>query len=377
MLRITQNIRSAISGIRSKSFDGIIAIWNITGMCNLRCKHCYASAVNRKVQEFSISDAERLAEEFIEIGVKMVIISGGEPLLNPHIFKIASKLKEKGISPQLSTNGTLINSKNIKEIQEIFDYVGISIDGPPEVHDRFRGKKGAFQKSEKALKMLLDAGVKTGIRFSLSQETSDFIHFPFELAEREGIKKIYISHVVNSGYAKGLRWLKTTERERKIRFVIEKSFYYVENQKDIEVVSGNNESDAVILYQIFRKKFPEKQGVLLKNLEEWGGNQAGCKILCIDPYGNVRPDPFFPVSIGNIREKNLRDIWFGENPILQFLRRKPRELASPCRDCGFLRICNGGSRSRAMNTFGDIKAPDPACYLLSCPYSFKANHKQQ
>ena len=182
---------------------------------------------------------------------------------------------------------------------------------------------------------------------------------------------------MNSGYARGLRWLKTTEREKKIRFVIEKSFYYVENQKDIEVVSGNNESDAVILYQMFGEKFPEKQGVLLRNLEEWGGNQAGCKILCIDPYGNIRPDPFFPVPIGNIREKKLQDIWFGENHILCFLRKKPRELAFPCKNCRFLRICNGGSRSRAINTFGDIKAPDPACYPLSHFSSFKANHKQK
>ncbi len=78
--------------------------------------------------------------------------------------------------------------------------MGISIDGTEEIHDRFRGLKGSFRESIKAIELLNSFGSnKIGIRFTLTKETYSSLKFIFELAERQNIPKIYISHLVYSG----------------------------------------------------------------------------------------------------------------------------------------------------------------------------------
>ncbi len=130
-----------------------------------------------------------------EGGVKFIIFSGGEPLTRRDIFDIAKGARELGIITYLSSNGLYIKSSNAKKILDTFNYVGISIDGTEEIHDRFRGLKGSFRESIKAIELLNSFGSnKIGIRFTLTKETYSSLKFIFELAERQNIPKIYISH---------------------------------------------------------------------------------------------------------------------------------------------------------------------------------------
>ena len=77
----------------------------------------------------------------------VLILSGGEPLLRPDIFDISRRAKEMGFYVGLSTNGTLIDEANIERIAAIgYDYVGISIDGMRETHDRFRRIEGRLRR---------------------------------------------------------------------------------------------------------------------------------------------------------------------------------------------------------------------------------------
>ena len=102
----------------------------------------------------------------------------------------------------------------------------------------------------------------------------------------------------------------------------------------------------------------------MRRLEAWGGNSAGRKLLNIDSRGNVKPDPFFPFTLGNILEEEFEDIWHNpDNEMLEKLRRHPRQLEGKCETCGWLPVCNGGSRSRAYAVSGNLWAEDPSCYI--------------
>ncbi len=364
MFRLSNLISSVIEDKKERSLDGSIAIWNFTNRCNLSCLHCYSKSGLDALDTLKTEDIKKTILQMKEMGVKFIIFSGGEPLARKDIFEIADFCKDNGIITYLSSNGLYFTKNNVKRITETFNYVGVSIDGDEETHDYFRGLKGAFVETLKAVKLANETGAKVGIRFTMTKDTIGSLKFIFELAEKENIPKIYISHLVYSG--RGFDNLKmdlTKEQRREaVEFILDKAFEYYESGRDIEIVTGNMEMDAIVFLNRFAQKYPDKKEQMLERLRKWGGNSAGRKLLNINSEGDVRPDPFFPFTVGNILQEDFRDIWKG-GELLDRLRKHPRKLSGICSTCGYIDICNGGSRSRAYAITGDLWSEDPSCYL--------------
>ncbi len=367
MFRLSNLLKSVVEGKKARVLDGSIAIWNFTNRCNLSCMHCYSKADLDAVDTLTTDIIMQTLPKLKENGVKFIIFSGGEPLTRKDLFDIAERCRELGIITYLSTNGLYVGHKNAKKILDTFNYVGISIDGSEATHDHFRGLKGSFKMSMEAVNLLNSYhDTKVGIRFTITKETYDDLKFIFELAEKENIPKIYISHLVYSG--RGLENLEmdlTKEQRREaVEYILDKAFEYYEEGRDIEIVTGNMEQDAILFLEKFGKKYPELKETMAQRLKEWGGNSAGRKLLNIDSEGNVKPDPFFPQYIGNILQQDFSDIWTKEpSELLQKLRIHPRDISGKCSKCDYVDICNGGSRSRAYAIYGDMWAEDPSCYL--------------
>jgi len=366
MFRLSNLIESVTSGRPERSLDGAIAIWNFTNRCNLACRHCYSYADPNSEDFLSTEFILGAIPELKKAGIRFVIFSGGEPLIRKDIFEIAEAMREAGIVTYLSTNGLYVSEKNVDAIIETFNYIGISIDGIEEVHDAFRGLEGAYRRSLDAIALIQQHGGNAGIRFTVTKETQENLYDIFDLVERIGVDKIYISHLVYSG--RGLENLKidiTPEERRKyVEFIIDKAFQYHDEGRKIDVVTGNMEMDAILFLEKFSERYPDLRGEMLQRLRNWGGNSAGRKLVNIDWMGNVKPDPFFPFTIGNMTEKPFSEIWLDKgNELLTRLREHPRKLSGRCAECAVIDICNGGSRSRAWAIHGDLWAEDPSCYL--------------
>ncbi len=367
MFRLSNLLKSVVENKPSRVLNGSIAIWNFTNRCNLNCLHCYSKASLDAKDTLSTQVVLNTLPKLKAAGVKFIIFSGGEPLTRSDIFDIANAAKELGIVTYLSTNGLYVKKSNALKILETFNYIGISIDGNEATHDYFRGLKGSFKESLKAVDLLNSYQLqKVGIRFTITKDTLKDLEFIFNLAERHNIPKIYISHLVYSG--RGLDNLKMDiskeQRKKAVEFIINKAFEYYEKKQDIEIVTGNMEMDAIVFLEKFSQKYPHLKEQMQKRLIAWGGNSAGRKLLNINSEGDVKPDPFFPVVVGNILQEDFLDIWVHKpNEILQKLRIHPRELKGKCHNCKYLNICNGGSRSRAWAIYGDLWEEDPSCYL--------------
>ncbi len=366
MFRLSNFLKSSIEGKKQRELSGAILIWNFTNRCNLSCLHCYSKASLDSEDKFTTEKILKTIPQLKKAGIKFVIFSGGEPLTRKDIFDIAEAFKKEGIFTYLSTNGLYIHKSNVKKIIDTFGYIGISIDGSREIHDRFRGLAGSYDMSLKAIDLILKNGGKIGIRFTITKDTKESLSHIFELAENRGIDKIYISHLVYSG--RGLDNLKMDltkeERKKSVEFIINKAFEYYEKGIDIDIVTGNMEMDAILFFEKFSEKYPDKKDFLLEKLEKWGGNSAGRNLVNINPDGDVKPDPFFPIKLGNIFEKDFDEIWLDrENEILNRLRQYPRKIEGKCETCEFIRICNGGSRPRAWAVSGNLWDEDPSCYI--------------
>jgi radical SAM protein with 4Fe4S-binding SPASM domain len=119
----------------------------------------------------------------------------------------------------------------------------------------------------------------------------------------------------------------------------------------------------VLFLEKFAQEYPELKETMRERLVAWGGNSAGRKLLNINSEGDVRPDPFFPITVGNIIEQDFSTIW-QKGELLDKLRIHPRDFISGiCAQCKQIDICNGGSRARAYAITGDLWSEDPSCYL--------------
>ncbi|PHS59230.1 MAG: radical SAM/SPASM domain-containing protein [Sulfurimonas sp.] len=365
MFRLSNLISSVVEGKKERILDGSIAIWNFTNRCNLSCMHCYSKSTLDEIDTLTTKQIKKTILEMKKNGIKFIIFSGGEPLTRKDLFEIADFCKENGIITYLSSNGLYFTKTNVQKIVDTFNYIGISIDGDEPTHDYFRGLKGAYKETLKAVKLANSTGAKVGIRFTITKETINSLEYIFDLAERENIPKIYISHLVYSGRGLDNLEMDLTKEQRRtsVEFILKKAFEYYETARDIEIVTGNMEMDAILFLNEFSKKYPDLKDIMRKRLVTWGGNSAGRRLLNINSEGDVRPDPFFPLTIGNILKEDFTNIWQDGN-LLNQLRVHPRkQITGLCSDCEQIDICNGGSRARAYAISGDIWAEDPSCYL--------------
>jgi molybdenum cofactor biosynthesis enzyme MoaA len=178
-----------------------VVVWNMTKACNLKCMHCYAHATaGPAADELSKAEAKAMIDDLAQFGAPVMLFSGGEPLMRPDLPELARYAVKKGMRAVISTNGTLISSDKAKELKDIgLSYVGVSLDGLPEVHDKFRGVPGAFDDAMAGIRNCMEAGLKVGLRFTVFANNAPEVPGIFDILEKEGIPRVCFYHLVYAG----------------------------------------------------------------------------------------------------------------------------------------------------------------------------------
>jgi Fe-coproporphyrin III synthase len=372
MFRLTQylkEVRGEPVPSSQRAPSGPVVIWNLIRRCNLACQHCYSISADHDFPgELKSPEIFDVMDDLRRFGVQVLILSGGEPLLHPDIFAIARRAKSMGFYVGLSTNGTLIGEHNVDTIAATgFDYVGISLDGIGDTHDRFRRKAGAFDGALEGIRLCRDADIKAGVRFTLTGDNAPHLPQLLALVERECVDKFYLSHLNYAGRGNVNRARDAMHLTTRwaVDLLIRTAWNHLERSLPTEFVTGNNDADAAWLLKWVRQRFPEREPALRERLRQWGGNATGVGIANIDNLGNVHPDTmWWEYTLGNVRERRFSEIWSDTtDPLMAGLRQRPRPVKGRCRECGFLDVCGGNTRTRAWQLTGDPWEEDPGCYL--------------
>ncbi|MBK8761360.1 MAG: heme d1 biosynthesis radical SAM protein NirJ [Sulfuritalea sp.] len=352
---------------------GPVVIWNLIRRCNLTCKHCYSISADKDFAgELSTAEVFGVMDQLKAFRVPALILSGGEPLLRPDIFEISARAKGMGFFTALSSNGTLIDAAMCEKVKAIgYDYVGVSLDGLGATHDKFRRMAGAFDKSLAGIRLCRDAGLKVGVRYTMTQDNHQDLPGLLKLVEDEGVDRFYFSHLNYAG--RGNKNRKDDALHQMTRNAMDLLFdtcwRYEEmrQQRGIvkEFTTGNNDADGVYLLYWLQRRFPEKLEHIRQKLLQWGGNSSGVNVANIDNLGNVHPDTmWWHYTIGNVRERAFGEIWNDvSDPLMAGLKAQPRTVGGRCGACAHFAICGGNTRVRAQQLTGDAWAEDPGCYL--------------
>ena len=378
MFRISQYLREVVAAERSGVYPhprrqgtppGPVVIWNLVRRCNLTCKHCYAlSADHDYPNELSFPEVCTVMDDLKAFRVPVLILSGGEPLLRADLFDIAARAKALGFYVGLSTNGTLIDAAMAERIAAAdFNYVGISLDGIGEVHDRFRRKQGAFDLSLAAVRHLQQRQVKVGLRYTLTAMNADQLPALLQLMQAEGAQKFYFSHLNYAGRgnihrAKDAHFLATRAAMEQL---FDAAWADACLGSEREYVTGNNDADGPFLLHWLQQRAPRWVPDVQHRLQAWGGNASGLHVANIDNEGIVHPDTmWWHHRLGQVRERPFSAIWADTtDPLMAGLKLQPRPVHGRCAGCAHLAICGGNTRVRAEATTGDAWASDPGCYL--------------
>jgi len=384
MFRLSHYLRDVLAPTpvisHGRAASGPVVIWNLIRRCNLTCKHCYSISGDVDFPgELSTEEIFSVMDDLKAFHVPALILSGGEPLMRRDIFEISARAKAMRFYVGLSSNGTFIDAGMADRIRSVgYDYVGISLDGIGATHDRFRRKEGSYQAALGGLRRLRDRGVKVGVRFTMTGDNASELAALLDLVERERFPKFYLSHLVYAGRGNKNRGDDATSEASRaaMDMVIERAWAWARAGSEMEVVTGNNDADAVYLLHWAQRNVPASVPHLRAKLAQWGGNSSGVNIANIDNLGNVHPDTmWWHYTLGNVRERPFSQIWTDlTDPILAGLRKRPRDISGRCGACAFFDVCGGNTRVRAMRVTGDPWAEDPGCYLTDAEIGISSSN---
>jgi putative heme d1 biosynthesis radical SAM protein NirJ2 len=322
----------------------MIISWNTTKACNLKCEHCYRDAGGKDVDELSTAEGKDLLSEIAKAGFKIVILSGGEPLLRKDIYELISHSVSLGLRPVLGTNGVLFTPEIVRKLKAAgAARVGISLDSKnARVHDAFRKQEGAWEKTVEAMRTCKREGLDFQVHTTVTRRNYKEIIEVTDFVTALGAKAHHVFFLVPTGRGKDISEVFITAKE--IREVLE------------NLLNKQKES-SIELKPVCAPQFIPLAKSMGLDLRFQRGCLAGTAYCCILPNGDVHPCPYLPLKLGNVRREKFSSIW-QNNPV--FAKLRSMEYSGSCGLCADKSSC-GGCRARAYYESSDFMAQDGEC----------------
>ena len=154
--------------------------------CNLLCMHCYSNSGPHARAELPVAAVCQTIVDASALGYEVVSWSGGEPLLYGGLTQALACAKQAGLRTTITTNGYFLTASRVAKLSQTVDLIALSLDGPPELHNRMRGSARAFDKVVNAAKQLREAGIPFGFIHTLTGETWEHLVWLADFASQQG-----------------------------------------------------------------------------------------------------------------------------------------------------------------------------------------------
>jgi len=325
-------------------------VWLATNACTARCLHCSSNSARRSPDELNTAEACDLFDQFANVGVVDLAISGGEPLLRKDLFDIISHARSVGLSVGVGSNGAKITPDMAKRLAGSgINRLQISMDGLAHAHDHLRCWPGLHRRVLTSIDNTLNAGLCTHICCTVNQLNIDHLKEFTEFVATLGIRRLNFSRYVPTGRGDDNLDLCDTDWHRAVflcNSLRERYHGYLQ-----------------IVTHLAQEILVDSE---IADMPGFIGCQAGVGQGCVTANGTVLPCVLLPLPLGNVREQTFREIW-SNSPVLYRLRNRSN-LQGQCGSCQVKNRC-GGCRAVAYAKTGNYMASDPRCWLDVTPDS--------
>ncbi|MHB8172325.1 MAG: putative heme d1 biosynthesis radical SAM protein NirJ2 [Thermincolia bacterium] len=323
----------------------MIISWNTTNQCNMFCEHCYRDAGAKADEELSTEQGKALLDEIAKAGFKIMIFSGGEPLMRDDIYELVEHAVKLGMRPVFGTNGTLITLEVACRLKEAGAMgVGISLDSvDPVKHDKFRAFPGAWEGAIQGMKNCREAGLPFQIHTTVVDWNMDEVLDITDLAVELGAMAHHIFFLVPTGRA-----VKIEEESLRAEQYEELLTKIMKKQLEVPI-----ELKPTCAPQFMR--IAKEMGMDLRFSR---GCLAGTHYCIISPMGDVQPCAYLNMKLGNVKEIPFSEIW-ANSEVLNELRTL--KYKGGCGACKYKKACGGCRARAAYYSDGDYMAEEPWC----------------
>ena len=310
-------------------FPLISAFVEITKRCNLKCSHCYNESSNKENKGLSRKDLSNFLEQADKMGVFNIFLTGGEPFVRKDLMDILYEINDLNMEMGVLTNGTLLNKHSIKKLNKIKPkFIAVSLESLNE--EKYKIIRGISNKKviDNLLEMKnqgLNVKINTVLFNGLNDSYKDIKNLLIFLKENGFSKNdLAIDEFLNIG------------RGRKFdKYVIKDKAKVIENYRK----ASKEIFDEKILPNIYYRN---------QNRISFCG--LGESILYLTSNADITlctvlTDKRF--TVGNIREKSLKEIWEKSDKFNYFRERKHIKN-SECENCSKLIECAGGCKAKPM-----------------------------
>ena len=309
--------------------------------CNCRCVMCdiWKTAETKSLR---LSDLEPHLSSMRSLGVRWVVFTGGEPLLNPALPSVCAALRQEGIRLTLLTTGLLLK-KQARDIAASFDDIIVSLDGPESIHNSIRRVENAFAVIQAGVAEVkeLNPRIRITARTTVQKANCLYLRETVQAAKSIGLDAISFlaADVESEAFNRSLVW--PVARQNQVALSISDL-----PALEIEIKALLRECAAEIRTG-FIAESPEKLHRILNHFRAHLGLAHSSAPQCNAPWtsavvetdGTVRPCFFHP-PIGNIRQANLEEV-INSRKALEFRATLDIAKNDICRRC----VCSLNYRS--------------------------------
>ena len=264
--------------------------WQVTNECNLACLHCIEESGPGKAFHDELDDEQvfRFLGQVMDLEVPYLSFSGGEPMVHPRFFDMATYICRRNGQLKIETNGHYLTPENCARLKEIgVKAVQVSLDGASrETFNRMR-VLGDFDVAVQGVKNLHAAGVPIEINYSPTRFNAHEIGAAVDLAAELGAYSFYTGRTMYTGNAVKT-WHRMAPQEEQYR-----AFFETLHLKTEE-------------YQGRMRVYFHEMG-LLEELRYRLHHPAA--LLIVLPNGLVKLINALPFVCGDLRTQTLGEIW--------------------------------------------------------------------
>ena len=334
--------------------------WHITERCNWRCKHCYQE--NYAAPELDIEKMKDILSQYVSLVKKWKLpkesarihITGGEPFLREDFFSFLEEIKKNSeyFRWSILSNGSLLTENTVKNLKALgIHSFQVSLEGTENTNDEIRGT-GSFQKVLAAIQFLTAENIITSVSFTLTRHNFREIRKLACLLAPYGVKWLNVRRIVPIGSGKNKLQDPALEPKelRSVYREIEKINKELKEKKSALRAMGGCEN------AVFNDEISSPD---LMSYGTCGINDG--RILTLMPDGAVTICRRFPIKLGNIREKDLEELYY--SPIYENFRGENSDVPLECYACPNVKSCLGGAKCVTYALTGK-SVPDVQCWKL-------------
>lgn len=320
-------LRGPITLSGSKKFFAPLHLHiEVTSACNFRCKHCYRDVgTGKKGITIDVPKLKKALKILRAKGLKIVELTGGEPLLHPRLHQIIDFCTSNFEVTALLTNGFYVTREFVEALgpypTQMTLIVGVSLYGTtPRTHDEFTEVPGSFKKAVRACRLIIKKKIPVRFNFSLSPQNLEEVKSLPKLAKRVGIPLIACSPILPFGRGAQINWSEVST---------EKILTYIKESHQLVKTYPNLFHN--LPFEGLRDSF--------LGVEHCG---AGYRSFCLSPEGTVRPCVFVKpglMDLGNIFDNKIEKVFSG--PLVNVFSQINAPNKQSCAGCKNENFCLG------------------------------------